>query len=70
MNVLAYILAFIGITVILALGGVICESEALGEKLLKARKVASAVLRGALLVLMLPAYIVFRAATFVGFIEN
>ena len=70
MNVLACVFAIIGITVILALGGVICESEAFGNKLLKVKRAASAVLRGTLLVLMLPAYAVFKAATFVGFIEN
>ena len=70
MNVLACVFAIIGITVMLALGGVICESEALGEKLLKVKKAAGAVLRGALVVLMLPAYAVFKAAAFIGFIEN
>ena len=70
MNVLACVLAIIGITVILALGGIICESEVLGEKLLKIKRASGAVLRGALLVLMIPAYVAFKAAAFVGFIEN
>lgn len=66
MSVVAYILAFIGISVVLAIGGMICESEALSDKLLKIKHYLSVGAEVVLFVLMIPALVVFRAASAMG----
>ncbi len=70
MSVLAYVFAVIGIALILALGGVICESEALSDKLSAAKKYFGAFMKVVLFALMIPAFVIFRAACAMGFNEK
>lgn len=66
MSFIAYVLMFIGIVVVLALGSVICESETFAEKMNKIKRAISIAAQIAVYALMLPAMIVCRAALAFG----
>ncbi len=69
MSVIVYLLTFIGAIAIVGISGYIFESEVLGEAALKVKNFSLAALKCVLYVLMIPAFVVFRAVSYMGFIE-
>ncbi len=70
MSFIAYVLMFIGIVVILAIGGMICESESFADRINKVKRGLSIAAQIAVYALMLPAMIVCRIALAFGFSDR
>lgn len=66
MSFIAYVLMFIGIVVVLAIGGIICESEVFADKMSTVKNIAATAAQLVVYALMLPAVIVCRAACAFG----
>jgi hypothetical protein len=66
MSVLFYVFALIVISLVVALGGILCESSRVSSILGGVKKCALAASKVVIFALMLPAFVVFRAAGAIG----